>query len=485
MSKENIDFICFRDRVLVTNANDNVSKILTCKMQKHNIKLLLLYVTSHNNMLQKYIDRLSEFISYPSISTIPRHKEDMNRTAEYLRWVFDSHGFEARLLTWFWNPIIIATYHHDINLPTCLIYGHYDIQPAENAADWKSGRPFFLSSDNERLYARGVVDNKGQVMIHMSTIFDLIEEGNLKYNVTFLIEGDEETWEWDTEACIRKHADLLQANFAMISDWEMIGDSIPTMVSSFRGGANIEVNLQTAPSDMHSGTYGNIIPSASHDLIRLVGRIHDAWHNIVIPGWHNWLSFPPARSDIEPFNLQQLTQQHWITWTSIPVWYDHITAIWMPTIQISGLQSWYMWEGFQNIIPGKASAKLNLRFSSGQDPSAMVELFKKRCTDNKPDYSMIDFTVQSPYPAITIDTDNQITKDTIGLLKDVYKTEPIMRPCGASVPITWELQDILWHQVLVVDLANEDCNMHGVDENFKISSVKKGLEFSRKFFAKE
>lgn len=174
----------------------------------------------------------------------------------------------------------------DPTLPTYLIYGHYDVQPAALEDGWSSD-PFTLRDDGQRLYARGVADNKGQHLIHLATIFALIERQALRCNIKVLIEGDEETGSPYMVDFFKQYAPLLACDGVIISDGEIIGHETPTMTQSFRGGANMTLTIQTANTDVHSGMYGNILPSASHTLLQLLAKLYDDKNLITIPGWYD------------------------------------------------------------------------------------------------------------------------------------------------------------------------------------------------------
>lgn len=185
-------------------------------------------------------------------------------------------GFATKRIDGYANPIVYGHYEVDPLFPTYLVYGHYDVQPAAQE-DGRTSDPFTLFQDNERIYGRGVVDNKGQHLIHLATIFDLIDRNELGANIKFLIEGNEESGGLDRDKFFKDHqdSDLLTCDGVIISDGEIIGHTIPTMTQTFRGGANVTVTVTTAKTDLHSGIYGNILPSASHALTNLLAQLYD------------------------------------------------------------------------------------------------------------------------------------------------------------------------------------------------------------------
>lgn len=439
-------------------------------------------------MLTSYLPLLEKSISFPSISTDPQYKESCNACADRYIQLFQNHGFKTEKIIWYGNPLVFAHYEVDPSAKTYLVYGHYDVQPAD-FHDWRSHDPFTLAKSGNKYYARWAVDNKGQHMIHIATILDLIKEWKLAYNIKFLLEGDEETGSPDIPAAISDYTSLLQADTAIISDGEMIGNHTPTMTASFRGGANMTITLKTATTDLHSGIYGNIAPSASHEAALLISKLYTTDNTIAIPGRYEDLDAiseeVKANNAKVPFDADDVYEITWIKHMVTPHGHDPVTANGLlPTIQVSGITSGYTGNGYKNIIPWAATIKINFRFGPGQNAHDEIEKFKKRVDDVLPDYVEYNIHTSDPYHAISIDTDNEDTRRATALLSEVFGKPCIMRYCGAAVPISWLFQDILDCKVIIADLGNEDCNMHGVDENIDIACIEKGLEFSRRFFGK-
>ena len=183
-------------------------------------------------MYDNYIKLLKEYISFQSVSTDQQFKPEMTKTAHWLNKQFTSRGFNVQLVEGYGNPIVIARYTVDEGLPTVLVYGHYDVQPATKEEGWQQS-PFELLETSTKLFARGAVDNKGQCTIHMTTVFELIKQDNLGYNVVFMIEGDEETGSPDLPKFIEDYRDDLAADFALISDGEIIANK-PMIETGFR-----------------------------------------------------------------------------------------------------------------------------------------------------------------------------------------------------------------------------------------------------------
>lgn len=436
--------------------------------------------------MEKYLEQMKKFIAYHSISTDEQYKNDMSQTANYLIKLLNSHGCETQSITGYGNPIVVASYVVDKKLPTCLVYGHYDVQPAD-ISEWRNQDPFAMEVTDEKIIARWAVDNKGQIMIHVISIINAIQNGDLQYNIKFMIEWDEETGSPFLEKFVKDHKELLSADLVMVSDGEIIGDHTPTLGAWFRGGANITLTLQTATVDLHSGLFGWIAPNSAHEASILINKLYTDGYKITIPGYYDdvvTLSDEIVENNkAVPFDAEEIKHITWIK--SIYAMKDHdpvtINGL-FPTIQVTWLQSWYTGNGYRNAIPHQTMIKFNLRLAPGQNQHQAIARFGEWVNTELPDYVDHTLEISDPYAAITIQTDNPHTIKAASIIEKIYNRAPVYRYCGAAIPVTWMFQDILDTSVIIADLGNEDCNMHGVGENFRLSCIQKGLDFSQKFF---
>ncbi len=434
-------------------------------------------------MLFTYLSLLHEFIAFRSISTDEAYKDDINACADRLIALFTKYHFQTTKISGYGNPLIVAHYEVDPSYQTILIYGHYDVQPAHQDDGWQSD-PFSLDERDGKLYARGSADNKWQVMIHIATVLDLIEQQRLGYNITFFIEWDEETGQPSSQALL-DHRELLHADVALLSDGVIIGDHTPTMMVGLRGGGNATVTIQTATTDLHSGLYGNIATSASHIASNLVAQLYDDKDHITIPWWYDDIDhisdIQKMNNALVPRDDEEMMHTIGAVALAIPQGYDPVTANGLlPTIQVTGISSGYTGVGYKNIIPWSAMINVNFRFAPGQDPEKKMADFDAWITNTLPTNISHQIIISDYYPAITISTDHPLSDRAKQILKDVYAVSPIMRYCGATLPMAGILQNVLWLPVMVIDLANEDCNIHGVDENISLTCIEKGLRFSER-----
>jgi acetylornithine deacetylase/succinyl-diaminopimelate desuccinylase-like protein len=439
----------------------------------------------------KYKELIGPFIERKSISTDKIFQQELKNAVDWLVALFEQKGFQVETFMDYGNPIVYASYRVDPQLKSTLIYGHYDVQPAP-AGDWpelseeeRKGwqtPPFQLTDTGERLVARSIADNKGQVGIHMAAIFDLIESGELGYNVSFLIEGDEETAEGRIDQFLTDQSQRLQQyDFLVISDG-LLENNIPTIERSFRGSMSCTVQFTTSEKDLHSGLYGGAVPSASNELASFLGKLQDETGAIAIPGWYEDIQAPTTKETLDDERLNRLLEVTGVQEFIVPK-EDVVEAIaFQPSMTITSLQSGYQGIGHQNSIPGAAQAKINFRLAPGQDPQSMMEKFKEFVRANTPSY--VDTTIEfsGVMPGVYLAADSDEFQRAEAIMKYVYGKFPIHAFIGASMPISVEVERQLGIPQLLLPLANDDSAIHGANENLTYEALDHGLEFSYQFF---
>jgi len=439
-------------------------------------------------MFDSYLSLLRQYIAIPSISTDPAHRDSITQCASWLHQLLTQHGFSSQIITWYGNPVIIAKYSPLWRRGVggeVLIYGHYDVQPAD-ISEWWTQDPFDLQVTDDKLIARWAIDNKWQLMIHLATVLDLIKRGELAYNVTMLIEWDEETWWWDMVWLIRDYAHLLDADLCLVSDGEMIWRWQPVIETGFRWWANMTLKLQTATTDAHSGIYWGILPNAAHELSQLISKMHDK-QGQTLPLLLHWLQLPSLEERGRGWGLPnvdlEIVESTGAKSLLKPAELDSYTVTGnLPTMQITGIESGYIWVWYRNAVPSTASCKMNLRLIAWQDPTAIMKTIETRISEQIPHYVDHTITWSDSRPATIITTDSPWINHTKDILEQVFATSVPFKYCGWSLPIVWLLQE-LGLTCVMVPLANQDCLMHGVGENFALETCRKWLEFSRQFFS--
>ncbi len=438
-------------------------------------------------MYNQYLNLAKKFISFKSVSTDPSFKDEIEKTAEWLEKIFKASGFKTKIFRGFGNPIVYADFQLDPNLKTILIYGHYDVQPAKKSDGWQSD-PFKLVKRGERLYARGIVDNKGQVLIHIVTVLELIKSNSLKYNVKFLIEGDEETGGTGISQLLKEKSELFKSDMVLVSDGEI--PYKPMITVSFRGLIETTMQILTAKNNLHSGLFGGAVPNAAEEASKIVASLTDKDYLSNIPGFYDGL-ITTSKVEIEKGKFMDKVKEEFMKSLGVKKFFKGTRAsiterIGFDTmISVTGFKSGYIKSGYSNIVPNFAEVKFNGRIGHGHKAKDVLNKFENFIRKIAPDYIDLKFldnkTMADP---IKINVEGEDAKSVINLLKDVYRQDVLFDFCGAIVPVVGDFQKYLKVEPLVVSLGNEDCNMHGVDENFHIGLIQKGLEFSRKFFEK-
>jgi acetylornithine deacetylase/succinyl-diaminopimelate desuccinylase-like protein len=435
----------------------------------------------------KYKVQLSNIIKFQSISTDPQFKDELVKTANYLKRYLEDHKFNVDI----WtndnsNPVVFGSYEVNPQAETILIYGHYDVQPADKSNGWEKD-PFELFEKGNRLIARGTVDNKGQFFIHMFNVCELIKQDNLKYNVKFLIEGNEETANEVLPSQIEKYQKQLKSDYILISDGENIGD-YPVIDYSFRGGCNFKLTVKTAQNNLHSGLYGGVTPNAAFELTKIISSLYDDEGHLSKELDFFYKDVDEIPNKVLEKNKKVASNEEVLKMTGAKKIiseenYDPMTQAGLrPTVQITGLNSGYTSEGYSNIVPFKAEVKINVRTVASQDIEAIMESFEEYFDNVTPDY--VDYTIErtNGYEPVKADIQKAKVKEIEKELEKAFGKEVIYKPVGGGIPIINTFQKVLKTDVISVSLGNEDCNMHGVNENFNIDILKKGLEFSYNFF---
>ena len=440
-------------------------------------------------MNNRYLNLLKQYVGFRTVS-LPGHQEpeQIDNCLAFLITLFGNAGVKVEL----WksellNPILFAHYVKDKNLPTILVYGHYDVV-AVNPDEWKVTSPFELKEKDGILYGRGATDNKGQNLVHIFTVTELIATGQLACNVKFFIEGNEETGSAGIEKVIEEHKEELKADYMLVSDGEMVGTT-PVIELSLRGLANIKVTVRTANKDNHSGLAGGAIFNSVVEASQLILSLYSESHGqIEVPGFSQHLPTDLLWSGHVQTNNQKLAQKVNLKEVfgvrNFSMALNPFTAIGLlPTIEVMGISAGNAHEGYKHIIPGETKFGLNLRLVGQQDPHKMTDLVMEYLRKHAPDYVDLEMEAYSHHPPIRINLSKEISDHLNFLLEKAYGEEPLEKFTGGGIPVVGHFMDIVGVKPLLIPLANDTCNMHGVHENIGVSFVEKALAFSELFFS--
>jgi acetylornithine deacetylase/succinyl-diaminopimelate desuccinylase-like protein len=339
----------------------------------------------------------------------------------------------------------------------------------------------------KRFVGRGVVDNKGQNLIHLFTVTKLFKEKNLKYNVKFMIEGGEECGSPDLDLILKDNLELFQADYVLVSDGEVVKD-FPVIDAQLRGVSNMKIELRTAHTNHHSGLFGGAIPSASAELVKILNSLKDKNNKVSIKDFYKNVPIPNKRVLANNKNLgskKDVLKMAGVKEILTVKNLDFYTQVGcMPSLEITGLKSGYIGEGYANIVTSTAEARINIRTVPNQKTDAVVKAVIAYIKKQIPKYVYFKIELEGHGDAILLDTKSEVALGIKNILEKAYGKKVLNKYVGGSIPILGEFQKILKSKVISVSLGNDDCHMHGVDENFRADLIEKGLTFARNFWSK-
>lgn len=334
------------------------------------------------------------------------------------------------------------------------------------------------------------MDNKGQLLIHMFSIFDLIKKQQLGYNIKFIIEGNEETGSAKMENFVKTHHKLLTADFVIISDGSLANNR-PTIEVGLRGILNTTLTLTTGKKELHSGMFGGYAPNVILESSKLLAKLYAKNNKVNIPGFYQEVKSISASEKKQVDKIKLNFNQYYKLSGSKGIVNEDENNFYLqtglrPTVQVTGILAGYNGEGYKTSIPNQIQIKLNFRLVVDQKPRKIIHYLKNFLEANLPDYVdyQLDYDLNNATKAIKLGTDNDFNKKISLLLQKIYHKQVVYKYVGGTIPLIVSLKKYLNSDIILVPLANEDCNMHGVNENFKIDLIKKGVVFCTEFFSR-
>jgi acetylornithine deacetylase/succinyl-diaminopimelate desuccinylase-like protein len=437
---------------------------------------------------QRFLDELIEFVSIPSISTDPEAVAAMQRAAEWVAGQLTDLGFK--------NVQIYPTAGHPVvygemltagpNKPTVLVYGHYDVQPAEPLELWNSP-PFEPTLRGDNLYGRGASDMKGQVMVSLKAAEAWRHNGGLPINIKFIIEGEEEIGSPHIADFIAEHKDLLACDYAINPDTGMIGAEIPTITYGLRGLAYFEIRLSGPAHDLHSGIYGGAVHNPAQVLCDLVAGMHDAEGRVTLPGFYDRVR---ALTTDERGELARLPMDEafYLEQTGAPALngeadYSPIErASARPTLEVNGLLAGFTGEGTKTVLPAKAMAKISMRLVPDQDPEEVQQQLEAYLQQNAPKTVRWEVIKFAGGPASITNRHLPAVDALKEALEATWGKRPVFRREGGSVPVVAQMQQILGVESVLTGFGLPDDNLHGPNEKIHLPTYYRGIEAFIRFY---
>jgi acetylornithine deacetylase/succinyl-diaminopimelate desuccinylase-like protein len=429
------------------------------------------------------LEGLKSFLRIPSVSTKPEHRRDMQDCARFLAQELSACGLAAKILPTPGHPIVLAKNDHRPERPTVLFYGHYDVQPPEPLDQWTSP-PFEPTvrkdeSGYNAIYARGAVDDKGQVWCHVEALRAWREQGSAPVNLIALIEGEEEIGSLHLEQFVRDHAAELKSDIALVSDTNQFARGLPAITYGLRGLVYTEVTLTGPTHDLHSGLYGGTLANPANVLCRLLATLHNPDGAVNIPGFYDDVRpLTPKEREMWarlPFDDQAHRKEMGVPQLFGEKDYTTLERKWArPTLDINGLTSGYQGPGAKTIIPAKASAKVSMRLVPDQDPKKIEAAFRRALESRCPKTVKLDVHLHSAAEPSLLPIDNPATQLAAKAVKTGFGLDPVFMREGGTVPVGTLFKKHLNIDTLFVGFGLSDDRVHSPNEKFDLDALHKG-----------
>lgn len=426
---------------------------------------------------------LFEFLRIPSVSARSEHRTDVRTAAEWLMRMMEQAGLHVSIHDTPGHPVVLGEWRHaGASAPTVLIYGHYDVQPAEPLELWTT--PAFEPDERDgRIYARGAVDDKGQLYLHVKAVeAHLKTNGRLPVNVIILAEGEEEVGSANLLPFVERNTDLLRCDAVVISDSGMFGPGMPTIGASLRGLAYFELHARAAKGDLHSGSYGGAVANPATALARIIATFHDEHGHIAIPGFYD--DVHTAHDYIEQIRTLPFDDDAFLARTGAPALageagYSTLERIWVrPTCEVNGLLAGYTGEGSKTVLPAHAMAKVSCRLVPDQDPKRIGQLFRTHVQNVTPAGVMVEVLELHGGRPWRAKRAGRLYDAAARALQLAFGSDITWAGEGGSIPIVPEFERLLGAPVLLMGFGLPGENAHAPDEWMSIENFEKGAHAS-------
>ncbi|HEX4155300.1 MAG TPA: dipeptidase [Acidobacteriaceae bacterium] len=443
----------------------------------------------------RFVEELKELLRIPSVSTDPEHAKDVRRAAEFVAEGLRKAGMEnVRLIETTsakhknGHPLVYADWMHaepsadGKAKPTVLCYGHYDVQPPDPLEEWTSP-PFEPTERNGNLYARGAVDDKGQMWIHVKALESLLKaDGKLPVNVRVIVEGEEEVGGEGIAAFVREHGEELKADAALVSDTEMFAPELPTLCVGLRGMIYTELEARGAAQDLHSGMYGGAAPNPLVALAQMIARMKREDGHIAIPGFYDGIE-EPTKDELEawrslPFDEEEY-RKHEVGSTELTgeEMFSVLERTWArPTMDVHGMPGGFTGAGAKTVIPAKAVAKISFRLVPGQRPEDAFAKYKTFVEEICPKGIMCEVRMIHSGDPIVVSTDNAYIRAAKEAMAKVFGKETVFVRGGGSIPIVGDFTRELGLPTVMMGFGLPDDNLHAPNEKFHLANFHRGVE---------
>ncbi len=428
------------------------------------------------------LEELYDFLKIPSVSTDSEFKEDVKRAGQYVHDYLKEIGFSnLETIETEGHPIIYADYMEaGKDAPTVLIYGHYDVQPADPYEDWVSD-PFTPEERNDRIYARGASDDKGQVFMHLAVFKAFMKtEGKLPLNVKVCIEGEEEVGSENLYKYLNDNKEKFAADFTVISDSGMVAEGQPTILYGLKGFTGIEIEVTGPSQDLHSGIYGGAVKNPAMALAQILATMKNEDEYITVDGFYDDVEdlTEDERELIKNVEGEDYLETTGAIETVSEKGYtakEHTMA--RPTFEVNGIYSGYQGEGTKTIIPSSATAKITCRIVPNQDPEEIQNLLEKHIQKHKPEGVKVEVKKEKlSAKAYKVEPTDKLIIRAAESYKRAFGKEAVFVRMGGSIPVVEWLDDLYGHPIVLLGFGTPEDRLHSPNESFPLNSFDLGME---------
>lgn len=447
---------------------------------------------------QRYLDELFELLRIPSISADPAYKDDVLKTAEEVAKRLKEAGAEhVEVCETPGYPVVYADKIIDASKPTVLVYGHYDVQPADPLELWTSGpfEPVIKATDihpEGAIFARGSCDDKGQMYMHVKAFELMMQDGSLPCNVKFMIEGEEEVGSANLEWYVKRNQEKLENDVILISDTGMLANDIPSITTGLRGLAYMEVEVTGPNRDLHSGLYGGAVANPINILTRMIASLQDENNHISIPGFYDHVEELSDEERAEmakaPFSLDDYKAALDIEEVHGETGYVTMERNSIrPTLDVNGIWGGYTGEGAKTVIPSKAYAKISMRLVPNQTPDEISELFEKHFKSIAPKSVRVKAKSLHGGHGYVTHTSDHAYRAASKAYEETFGKKPVPVRSGGSIPIVALFEQELKSKSILMGFGLDSDAIHSPNEHFGVFNYLKGIEtipYFYEFFAR-
>ncbi|MXV37154.1 dipeptidase [Flavobacteriaceae bacterium Ap0902] len=442
---------------------------------------------------QRFLDELFELLRIPSISADPAYTQDVLDTADKVaEFLTQAKVDNVEVCETKGYPVVYGDKIIDKDLPTVLIYGHYDVQPPDPVDLWESGPfdPVVKKTEihpEGAIFARGSADDKGQFFMHVKAVEAMIANDELPCNVKFMIEGEEEVGSESLGDFVKSHKDKLKNDVILISDTSLVAKDIPSLCTGLRGLSYVEVKVKGPDKDLHSGLYGGAVPNPINVLCDMISQLHDQNNHITIPGFYDDVEELSDEERLEmskvPFDLENYKKSIGIN--DVMGEYGYTTnernSI-RPTLDVNGIWGGYTGEGAKTVIPSYAQAKISMRLVPHQDPDRITKLFTEYFESIAPPAVEVTCTPHHGGQSYVLPIDGKGYKAAKKAMTKTFGKETIPFRSGGSIPIVALFEEELKSKCVLMGFGLDSDVIHSPNENYGLFNFYKGIETIPYFF---